>query len=303
MINRTNKTPVAEHIHAAQYLRMSTEHQEYSPQNQADAIQQYAAVHQMTIVRTYADHGRSGLKVAGRAGLRTLLDDVASRRHDFTALLVYDISRWGRFQDTDESAYYEFMLKKAGIRIHYCAEQFLNDCSPQSILFKTLKRTMAAEYSRELSAKVFAGQCRLIELGYRQGGIAGFALRRQLLDKCGVPKTRLAPKEYKSIHTDRVILVPGPQSEVAVVKRIYRKFIALGKGETQIADELNAKGVKSSSGKPWAAFSVHEVLTNPKYAGMNVYNRSSFKLKQNMCGILPTYGSRRMGRSNRSCPR
>jgi DNA invertase Pin-like site-specific DNA recombinase len=95
MINRTNKTPVAEHIHAAQYLRMSTEHQEYSPQNQADAIQQYAAVHQMTIVRTYADHGRSGLKVAGRAGLRTLLDDVASRRHDFTALLVYDISRWG----------------------------------------------------------------------------------------------------------------------------------------------------------------------------------------------------------------
>jgi DNA invertase Pin-like site-specific DNA recombinase len=280
MTPRTNSTLISEHIHVAQYLRMSTERQEYSPQNQADAIQQYAVAHQMKIVRTYADHGRSGLKLAGRAGLRTLLDDAAGKRHDFTALLVYDVSRWGRFQDTDESAYYEFMLKKAGIHIHYCGEQFSNDCSPQSILFKTLKRTMAAEYSRELSAKVFAGQCRLIELGYRQGGLAGFALRRQLLDKNGVPKTRLATKEYKSIHTDRVILVPGPQSEVAVVKRIYRSFISLGKRETQIADELNAKGIKSSYGKPWAAFNVHEVLTNPKYAGVNVYNRSSFKLKQ-----------------------
>mgnify|MGYP006201013309 CR=1 FL=1 len=39
------------------------------------------------------------------------------------------------------------------------------------------KRAMAGEYSRELSAKVFAGQCRLIELGFRQGGPAGYGLR------------------------------------------------------------------------------------------------------------------------------
>jgi DNA invertase Pin-like site-specific DNA recombinase len=101
MTPRTNSTLISEHIHVAQYLRMSTERQEYSPQNQADAIQQYAVAHQMKIVRTYADHGRSGLKLAGRAGLRTLLDDAAGKRHDFTALLVYDVSRWGRFQDTD----------------------------------------------------------------------------------------------------------------------------------------------------------------------------------------------------------
>jgi hypothetical protein len=44
---------------------------------------------------------------------------------------------------------------------------------------------MAGEYSRELSAKVFAGQCRLIELGFRQGGPAGFGLRRVLLVECG----------------------------------------------------------------------------------------------------------------------
>jgi hypothetical protein len=57
-----------------------------------------------------------------------------------------------------------------------------------SSVLKTLKRSMAAEYSRELSVKVFSGQCRLIELGFRQGGPAGYGLRRQLIDRDQTPK-------------------------------------------------------------------------------------------------------------------
>jgi DNA invertase Pin-like site-specific DNA recombinase len=70
------------------------------------------------------------------------------KRTNFTSLLVYDVSRWGRFQDVDESAYYEYVLKRSGIRVHYCAEQFENDGSMSSSVLKTLKRSMAAEYSR-----------------------------------------------------------------------------------------------------------------------------------------------------------
>ena len=84
-------------------------------------------------------------------------------------ILVYDVSRWGRFQDADESAYYEYLCKRAGIEVHYCAEQFENDGSPAATIIKSVKRAMAGEYSRELSAKVFKGQCRLIELGYPAG--------------------------------------------------------------------------------------------------------------------------------------
>jgi hypothetical protein len=62
---------------------------------------------------------------------------------------------------------------------------------------------MAGEYSRELSVKVFAGQRRLVELGYRQGGPAGFGLRRQLIDEAGNPKAELCRGEQKSIQTDR----------------------------------------------------------------------------------------------------
>jgi len=163
---------------AAESVRMSTEHQQYSPENQLDIIRQYAADHNMEIVQVYSDHGRSGLNIAGRDGLNRLMADVENKRVDFTSLLVYDLSRWGRFQDVDESAYYEYVLKRAGIRVHYCAEQFENDGSMSSSVLKTLKRSMAAEYSRELSVKVFSGQCRLIELGFRQGGPAGYGLRR-----------------------------------------------------------------------------------------------------------------------------
>jgi DNA invertase Pin-like site-specific DNA recombinase len=168
---------------AAQYIRMSTEHQQYSPENQVDIIQQYAREHNMEIVQVYSDHGRSGLNIAGREGLNRLMADVEAKRTDFTSLLVYDVSRSGRFQDVDESAYYEYVLKRAGIRVHYCAEQFENDGSMSSSVLKILKRSMAAEYSRELSVKVFSGQCRLIELGFRQGGPAGYGLRRQLIDR------------------------------------------------------------------------------------------------------------------------
>jgi len=141
---------------------MSTEHQQYSTENQSDAIARYAEQHGMEIVVTHADSGKSGLTLAGREELQKLLEEAESGNADFSAVLVYDVSRWGRFQDVDESAYHEYICRRAGVNVHYCAEQFENDGSPISNLIKSVKRTMAGEYSRELSVKVFAGQCRLM---------------------------------------------------------------------------------------------------------------------------------------------
>ena len=140
---------------AAQYVRMSTEHQQYSTENQSDVIHEYAEKRNMVIVRTFADAGKSGLNIEGRAALKELIKTVQSGKVDFDVILVYDVSRWGRFQDADESAYYEYICRRAGIRVLYCAEQFENDGSPVSTIFKAVKRGMAGEYSRELSAKVF----------------------------------------------------------------------------------------------------------------------------------------------------
>jgi len=250
-------------IRAAQYVRMSTEHQQYSTENQADVIREYAAKNGVEIARTFKDDGKSGLNIRGRGALQELIETVTTGKADFDTILVYDVSRWGRFQDSDESAFYEYTCKRAGITVQYCAEQFANDGSLGSTLMKTLKRTMAGEYSRELSAKVFKGQCRLIETGFRQGGVAGFGLRRMLVDVAGQEKGVLEHGQQKSIQTDRVILVPGPAEEDE-----HRR-------EAEIAGVLNA-----SAGATWSRATVHQVLTNEKYIGHNVYNRVSFKLKQ-----------------------
>ena len=153
----TPRQPSSQLDRAAQYLRMSTEHQQYSIANQSAAIALYAAAHNIGIVRAFVDEGKSGTTIKGRKGLQELLRVVESGTADFDQVLVYDVSRWGRFPDTDEAAHYEYLCKRAGITVRYCAEQFENDNSTTSNLLKALKRTMAAEYSRELSVKVSVG--------------------------------------------------------------------------------------------------------------------------------------------------
>jgi DNA invertase Pin-like site-specific DNA recombinase len=267
-------------IPAVAYVRMSTDHQKYSTENQLDVIRSYATARGLTILRVFEDSGRSGLRLDGREALQALMAEVQSGRANFKAILVYDVSRWGRFQDADEGAYHEHVCSRAGIRVHYCGEQFENDGSIGSNLLKTVKRVMAGEYSRELSVKVFAGQCRLVELGYRQGGAAGYGLRRVLIDEDGNPKGELSRGEQKSIQTDRVILVPGPADEQRVVQRMYTMFVDEGRLEREIAETLNAEGCRTDLGRPWTRATVHQVLTNEKYIGNNVFNKVSFKLKQ-----------------------
>ncbi len=265
-------------IPVAQYLRMSTEHQQYSTVNQSVAILQYAQDHNMEIVRTYADHGKSGLSLATRHGLQQLLKDAVGADVDFRAVLVYDVSRFGRFQNPDQAASYEYALNTADIPIHYCAEPFTNDGSLASAILKTLKRGMAGEYSRELSTKVWAGHRRLAEMGFRVGGYAGYGLRRQLTDADRNPKQMLRLGDRKSIQSDRVVLIPGPANEIKVVHRIYAMFIEKRLTEREIAAALNRKKVPWIGGRPWNRMCVRHILTNPKYVGASVYNRKSFKL-------------------------
>jgi hypothetical protein len=136
-------------LRAAQYLRMSTEEQDYSTLNQEEAIAAYSVAHNIEVVRTYSDDSRSGLQLCDRPGLRSLLNDVQTDQANFDVILVYDVSRWGRFQDVDESAYYEYICKKSGIPVIYCAEDFENGGSLVSTLIKTLQRAEAADYKHE----------------------------------------------------------------------------------------------------------------------------------------------------------
>lgn len=267
---------------AAEYVRMSTDDQQYSIANQHDAILLYAAANELEVIRTYSDAGRSGLTIEGRIGLKRLINDIQNGAIDYSTVLVYDVSRWGRFQDVDEAAYYEHICKRAGVSVQYCAELFQGGRGITADIIKNIKRAMAAEYSRELSVKVFSGKCRLARMGYHLGGPPRYGLRRQLIGMDGRSKGILKPGEKKALHTDRVRLVLGPEEETKVVRWIYRRFVRDGATVERVVEDLNGRGIQRPDGRPWGRNFVTGILTSENYVGVAVFNTTSLKLGQTM---------------------
>lgn len=264
-------------VKAAQYLRMSTERQDFSIALQSAAIGTYAALHGYEVVRTYADEGISGLTAQRRPGLQSLLRDVLAGDAGVSVILVYDVSRLGRFQNPDEAAHYEFVCSEAGVRIEYCAEPFANDGALSSLLLKNIKRVMAAEYSRELSTKVSKAQLALASQGFWQGGRPGYGFRRRQVLANGAPGRSLPAGDRKGPHSGRTVLVPGPEEEVQTVGRIFDLYVHQHMSVRAIARLLNAEGVPGPNGE-WPPHTLYDVLSNEKYVGTNIINKTVRRL-------------------------
>lgn len=266
-------------IPAVQYVRMSSEHQRYSIENQTAAISEYAAARGYKIIKTYADAGRSGLSLKGRHALQRLLADVLDPNRDFSVILVLDVSRWGRFQDVDQAAHYEYLCRAAGLKVSYVAEPFENDLSAVSVIMKTLKRIMAGEYSRELSVKLSRAHEQQARLGFKQGGTLVYGFRRLLLDEKGSPRFVLEPGQRKAISTDRIVIVPGPPDEQKVIRRIFRLYVTGQYSRAEIAERLNKEGVVAARGETWSAVKVRNLLRSELCIGCYTYNASTSKLQ------------------------
>lgn len=111
----------------AAYLRSATsEHiSGLATRPQILAVQVYAAEHEINIVKTYIDEGRSGLRIEGREGLQSLFDDIQSGREKYDAVLLQDISRWGR--DQSICFFCEDFCRRFNVAIRYVAEQLKSE--------------------------------------------------------------------------------------------------------------------------------------------------------------------------------
>ncbi|MBU1374887.1 MAG: recombinase family protein [Alphaproteobacteria bacterium] len=265
---------------AAQYVRMSTEHQRYSIEGQSVSNAAYALSQGYEIVETYRDAGISGLTLAGRAGLNKLLSDILSGDAAFGVVLVYDVSRWGRFQDPDEAGHYEFMCRQAGVRIEYTAEAFANDDSMATSLVKHLKRAMAAEYSRELSVKVSRAKGGLARQGFWCGGPPAYGYRRRMIAPNGDLGQTMEAGERKALQGYRTVLTLGPPEEVATVRRIFKEYVVHGLSVSSITRGLVAEGVLATHGKLWTRGRVWRLLRDGQYAGLRVVGRVSTRLRK-----------------------
>lgn len=257
-----------QHRHAAaQYLRMSTDRQDVSLEYQEKTIAKWASVHGYQIVATFVDEGISGVGIEKRHALKDLLRSVIGGQSLFDTVLVYDVSRWGRFQNTDQSAHYEFMCEEAGVHVEYCAESFRNDGSPMSGLIKHVKRTMAAEFSRESSERLSRTKMVLRNRGYWTGSLPGYGYRRAIVSRDGAVQRVCDNLERSSIPNCHTRLVFGPQHEVDIVRRIYRAFLLEGGNYSSISRELNREGVRGELGARWSLARIRQILRNEKYCG------------------------------------
>ncbi|MCW2107658.1 UNVERIFIED_ORG: DNA invertase Pin-like site-specific DNA recombinase [Rahnella aquatilis] len=263
---------------AAQYLRMSTLNQEFSLDNQAHFIKQYAQEHNYEIVHTYDDAGKSGVTTSGRHDFNRLIDDVIFKEINIEAVLVYDVSRFCRFEDPLEGIYYKYLVEKQGVKVIFCADN-IPDNFIESPFFLLMLMYSAGSYSKNLSQKVLAGHINLVNKGYYQGGIPGYGLIRTLVDNNNQFKMSLHTGERKSLTTDRVVLSPGKKEEIQLVKRIFDMFIFKGLNEYLIAVKLNREGYKYSDGSHWNRSRIHAILINVRYTGEYIYNRNSTKLQ------------------------
>jgi DNA invertase Pin-like site-specific DNA recombinase len=261
------------------YRHSAQDRQENSIQIQSELIHKFAKEHGIEIIKEFADYGKSGLSTDKRDGFNEMLDEWVKKRDDFEYILVLDVSRWGRFQDIDLSAAYSSECKKHGKQVVYTNLGIPREDDPLYQVYLSFERSRAAQYSSELSGKVFHGCKKIAEQGYRPGGIPPYGLHRLLLDESRKPVQILEPGERKSIQNQRVTLAPGDKNDVKVVLRIFNEFVKKRKKEQDIAAGLNQDGILSPGGARWDNEKVRHILTNELYIGTMVYNKTWQRLQ------------------------
>jgi hypothetical protein len=100
-----------------------------------------------------------------------------------------------------------------------------------------------------------------------------------LVDQQGQPRCVLQPGERKSIATDRIILIPGPPDEIAIVRDVFRLYVVERLSPAEIAKLLNDRSVPWQDERGWSRNIISNIVSNPKYIGTNVSNRHSGKLR------------------------
>jgi DNA invertase Pin-like site-specific DNA recombinase len=266
----------------AYYRHSAEDKQENSVAIQRQHTERFAYENSIEIIHEEADEGKSGLLAKRPAFERVFRNWIENPNAlPFDYVLVYDVSRWGRFQDQDQAAYYAHLCKKYGKEVVYVSRGFPDSNNLLiSSLETSLQRYMAAEYSRQLSEKVFYGCVKVSEQGYSAGGTASYGMARQLLDVDKKPIRILNIGEHKQIANERVSFIPKDDETTEIVREIFNLFVKERYGIHDIVRHLNNKKIVSAHNKLWDRSKVIKILTNETYIGTRIYNKTWGRLKQ-----------------------
>lgn len=263
----------------AYYRHSAQDRQEYSIPLQREKVKRFADAHGIKIIKEFPDYGVSGLSNKGRDKFLEMLEYVAESKDDFKYILVFDMSRWGRFQDLILAPYYIGVCQQYGKKVVFTTIGIQKDDDLAHHLRLNVESYKAASYSKELSDNVFNGCVNVARLGFRAGGPAPYALNRVLLDEERKRVQILKRGQRKSIQNQRVTLEPGDDNEIATVRRVFNSFVKRRMSPEMIADELNSDNVLSPARKHWTSGGIIAILKNELYIGTMVYNKTGCKLQ------------------------
>ena len=265
----------------AVYFRCSTDKQDNSIADQRKVIVDYAQKNEMPITAWFdKDEGKSGTNFEKRPDFMRMVRMVESNRNDFRKILVYDVDRWGRPIDPDESTYWEYHFKRYGVQVVYISDDSINHNSLAGRLTKKIKQELATEESHKQSLRVRERSKMRAAEGFRVGGFAPYGFKRMLVEPDGTPVKTLEHGERKYEKHQRVILTPGDPEEIKVIKKIFA-LRSEGHGYRSIANILNEKNIpspgqlkgKTKRHKKWRAGAIQCIIKNPVYKGDWIYNR------------------------------
>jgi DNA invertase Pin-like site-specific DNA recombinase len=245
---------MAKLITAVGYLRMSTDRQETSPEQQRAEIEKYAAKHGYQVMRWYQDLGISGDRTDKRLQFQQMIADAADGR--FKAILCWDQDRFGRF-DSLESGYWIHPLRGQGVQLVTCTDGPVDWNSFAGRMLYGMKQEGKHQYLVDLSNNVTRRMNQLATTG------------RWV---CGALPLGYALDEQK-----RIVL--GKPEDVEFIQMLFREYLA-GATTRQLCTLAKSKGYISSKGKPWSVAGITALLKKPMYAGTFTYGMRQFSKYQ-----------------------
>ncbi len=222
------------------YARYSSVNQrEESIEQQIAECREYAEQQGITIVDVYADAAQSG-RSDKRQSYQKLLTD--AQRCGFNCILAYKSSRISR--NMVDAMVFEAQMMRLGISVLYAKEEFGNNAAGRFALRSMMNINQF--YSENLSEDIrrakdaAAREC-------KSNGIVPYGFRKGADGKLEID-----------------------EETAAVVREIFRR-VRCGDNYIDIANDLNARGLKTRQGNPWNKGSFHIMLKSERYIGVYTY--------------------------------
>ena len=226
-------------MRCAIYTRVSTEEQAkegYSLSAQEERLRDHVKSHGWTTYNVYVDDGYSAAS-KNRPALKRLLFDGSMKRFD--VVLAYKIDRLSRSLKDLIDIVAE--LNNYNIGFKSCTE-LIDTTRPEGRLMFHQFGSFA-QYERELiSQRTKFGMIKRLKQGLWNGQ---------------------APYGYKIVNKKLVI----NRKEAGLVKMIFEMYLKKNMGVVNISRELNRLEIKPRKGKMWKGNTIHNIITNPIYAG------------------------------------